>query len=120
MQLDNRLPKEFLSQVLVSDSLEFKNKSLCFIAAYSRVKSLVQVLKDTNKKAPNDLSLTSRFTFQIIFCLSVKQRENMTCFFKVISRYLLNQEIKDTLGLYVYMHNVTFKRTKSMRAFSCF
>ena len=46
---------------------------------YSRVEFLVHVLKETNEKAPNDLSLTSRFTFEIVFCLSVKQRENMTC-----------------------------------------
>ena len=46
---------------------------------YSRVEFLVHVLKDTNEKAPNDLSLTSRFTFEIVSCLSVKQRENMTC-----------------------------------------
>ena len=36
---------------------------------YSKVKSLVQVLKYANKKAPNDYSLTSGFTFEIIFCL---------------------------------------------------
>lgn len=36
---------------------------------YSKDKSPVQVLKDANKKAPNDYSLTSGFTFETIFCL---------------------------------------------------
>ena len=46
---------------------------------YGRVKSLVHVVKDTNEKGLNDLSLTSRFTFEIVSCLSVKEREDMTC-----------------------------------------
>ena len=45
---------------------------------YSKVKSLVQVLKNTNKELL-DFSLTYGFTYEIIFCLSVQQRENMTC-----------------------------------------
>ena len=69
----------------------------------NHAKSLVQVLKDTNKKARNDFSSTSRFTFEIVFCLSAKQTENMTFvfqYFKAISMHPLNQEIKDTLGSY--------------------
>ena len=103
LETGDKHPDDFpCTQMSLVMSMGF-NFGYDWINVRNHVKSLVQVLKDTNKKAPNDFSSTSKFTFEIVFCLLAKQRENMTFvfqYFKAISMRILNQEIKDTFGSY--------------------